>query len=289
MTANDLPVVSQSTANSNIGKLLLESGKINPQQAEKVLLLQREEGLRFGEAAIRLGYISDDDIRYALSHQFEYAYLKKGEGGLSDELLAAYNPFDKRVEALRSLRGQLMLRWVAGGNKSVLFAGYDHGSGASATVANLAVVFSQLGERTLVVDANLRAPHQHQLFGLSNRAGLSDVLANRAGFEAIQRVGALRDLSVLTAGNPAPNPQELLARDTFGALLASLEQRFDVILFDGHPFKDAADAQLLAARIRGTVLVAAQHVTPLAGLQHAQAQLKTAGAELLGCVLNARR
>ncbi|GHD56376.1 chain length determinant protein tyrosine kinase EpsG [Jeongeupia chitinilytica] len=269
----------------HIGKLLLESGKINPQQAEQILLLQKERSLRFGEAAILLGFIDEGDIQQALAAQFAYPYLLPGEGGLDPALVAAYKPFQPQVEALRSLRSQLLLRWMSVGQKCIALVEPEAGQGASLTAANLAIVFSQLGERTLLIDANLRQPRQHALFGLNNRLGLSDLLAGRADLAAIQRVDKLRDLSVLTAGTQAPNPQELLSRDGFGALLTTFQLHYDVILLDAHPAHGAADAQLIAARAHGVVLVGQQHRTSLKSLQRSRDQLNTAGAQVLGVVL----
>ena len=100
-----------------IGSILIESGRLSFKDAERVLHLQREHaatGLRFGEAAIRLGLASPDDIKYALARQYGYPYLVKGDGKVSEELVAAYQPFGPQVESLRALRSQLMLRWFTG-------------------------------------------------------------------------------------------------------------------------------------------------------------------------------
>ena len=277
---------SMSQAPGNIiGKLLLETGKLNPIQADEALQLQRETGIRFGEAAIKLGFVTEQDIQQALSRQFAYPYVVTPDSGISPAIVAAYNPFDPRVESMRGLRSQLMLRWLSTGKKRLLFAGFEQGKALSLTVANLAVMFSQLGERTLVIDTNLRTPHQQDLFGLNNRAGLSDVLAGRAGLEAIQKVEALHDLSVLTSGNPAPNPHELLSRDAFGHLIEQAEQQYDVVLFDSLPLSVALDVQLVAAQARGVVLVGQKHHTPLQGMAALAKQTRMAGAELLGCIL----
>lgn len=275
----------QKTTVVNIGKQLLDSGKITAIQAEKVLLLQKESNLRFGQAAIQLGFITEADIQYVLAHQFSYPYLPTGQSQIDERVLAAYLPFDPRVEALRSLRSQLLLRWIENGNKSIALTSYDAGVTADLLAANLAVVFSQLGEHTLLVDANLRNPHQHALFGQTNRIGLSDILANRAGLEAIQKVNELRDLSVLSAGTQAPNPQELLSKDTFSQLVSQLENIYDVVIYHTSPLINAMDAQLIAARAKGVLLVANRHSTPVKGLAMARDQLLSCGGEILGCVL----
>src|SRR4051794_24586147 len=95
----------------SIGAILIDAGRLKPEAAEKILRLQREEGLRFGDAATRLGLLTQGDIDFALSRQFDYPYLLPGQSLVSEDLIAAYSPFTTQVEALRALRSQLMLRW----------------------------------------------------------------------------------------------------------------------------------------------------------------------------------
>lgn len=273
-------------ATGNIGKLLLESGQINAQQAEQIIALQQERGIRFGEAALQLGFVDENDIQRVLSKQFDYDFLPKNTGGLSDKLIAAFEPANPRVEALRGLRSQIVLRTLAEGQKMVLIASHDEHPGRSLTAANLAVMFSQMGERTLLVDANLRHPVQHQLFGLENRIGLSDLLAGRADLSAIREVNALRDLSVLTAGNPAPNPQELLSRPAFLHWIKEWQTHYDVVLFDVPAAVVGADFQLVASRVRSAVLVACQHQSTLKGMAELRDQLAMVGSDVLGVVLS---
>ncbi|TMH13144.1 MAG: chain length determinant protein tyrosine kinase EpsG, partial [Betaproteobacteria bacterium] len=174
---------SAPRANRSIGAILMDSGVLSPEDAERILLFQKEHGLRFGEAAIRLGLLSEADIQFALSRQFSYAYLRTmgDKKPLSDELVAAYQPFSPRVEQLRAIRSQLMLRWFdkAEQRQVMTVVGTEPGEGRSYLAANLAVVFSQLGERTLLIDADMRRPRQHELFLLQNKVGLSTVLSGR--------------------------------------------------------------------------------------------------------------
>ncbi|MES1987320.1 MAG: chain length determinant protein tyrosine kinase EpsG, partial [Pseudomonadota bacterium] len=106
-------------ADSSIGKLLLDLGKIKPEDAERILRLQKAENIRFGDAAQKLGLITEADIKQVLSLQFDYPYLQPNQGQFSKELVAAYKPFSKQVEALRALRSQLILRWFNEGYKSL--------------------------------------------------------------------------------------------------------------------------------------------------------------------------
>jgi len=269
-----------------IGRLLLDSGKITTQDAEQILRAQKQNGLRFGEAAIKLGLVKEEDIQVALAKQFDYPYLTAGEGNLSSELVAAYEPLTPQVEAIRALRTQLLLRWFREGRKSLAVVATAPGEGCSYLSANLAVVFSQLGERTLLIDGNLRAPRQHHIFNLGNRAGLSEILAGRASIEAISRIPQLRELSVLTAGATPPNPTELLGRDKLAQLLQSLSGQYDVILIDTPPSSQCGDAQNIASIAGGALLAVRKGHSRLREIETLKASLNGANAPVAGAVIN---
>lgn len=269
----------------SIGRLLLESGIISATGADRILLLQKERGLRFGEAAILLGLVTEQDIQGVLSQQFDYPCLPPNSEALDPELVAAFHPRDPKVEALRVLRSQIALRWYAE-HKSMIVTGARSGQGTSHVTANLAVVFSQLGERTLLIDADLRNPRQHHLFRLPNNLGLSDILAGRANIDAIRRVAGMANLALLTAGTVPPNPQELLGRPALADLLNTAATQFDVILIDTPPALDCSDAQTLSARIGGALIVARRHHAKVADIEEVKRQLAIAGAETVGAVLN---
>ncbi len=115
-------VIEAPTQVGKIGRVLLESGRLTELQAEKVLLRQQERKIRFGEAAIELGYIKEADIQFALARQFSYAYLQPGDGLVSEQIVAAYYPYTPYVERLRSLRSQLNQSWIQKGHKALVLA-----------------------------------------------------------------------------------------------------------------------------------------------------------------------
>lgn len=270
----------------SIGHILLDMGKITPVEAERVLRLQKETGLRFGDAALKLGLITEADIQLVLAQQFDYPYLLPGQGNHPPELVVAYQPFGAQVEVFRAVRSQLMLRWFTSGHKALAIVSYNLGDGVSLFAANLAVVFSQLGERTLLIDANLRCPQQHEIFNLRNRQGLSDVLAGRANIsEVIAKIDSFIDLSVLPAGTLPPNPLELLNRSLFDELNDQLANQFDVILYDTLAVSSGADALAIAARTDGVLVVAHNNNTRLSDINMINEQLKYSGAEVVGSVL----
>jgi len=277
-----------SELDSSIGAILIRVGRLSVVDADKVMRFSIERNLRFGDAAIEMGLLTAADIELALSRQYDYPYLLRGESAISDEVIAAYEPFTTRVESLRALRNQLMWRWfeTSKERRALAVTSAESGDGRSFLAANLAVVFSQQHRRTLLIDADMRAPRQHQLFGLENRAGLSAVLAGRSGHDAIQRVPALVDLSVLTAGAFPPNPSELLGRPAFGQLLRELAVTYDVILIDTPASDECSDAQLVASRAGAAFLVAHQNHSHVKKLRDLLGLLTDARVHVVGTVLN---
>lgn len=287
----------ESTSNSkaaahgggrSIGAILIDTGRLSTENVERILRLQKEQGKRFGDAAIELGLLSEEDIRYALASQFDYPYLPAGDKTLSHELVAAYKPFSPVVEQLRALRSQLMLRWfdAEAQRKALAIVSPGNGEGRSFIAGNLAIVFSQLGERTLLIDADLRRPCQHELFKLGNNAGLSGMLAGRIGPEAVVRVPSLLGLSVLPAGAVPPNPQELLGRPAFIELLQSISRDFDIVIIDTPAAKKYADAQTIAARAGAALMLARKNQSSANDLAELTLSLQKSGATLVGSVLN---
>jgi receptor protein-tyrosine kinase len=267
-------------ATRTLGAILIDGGQLKPEDAERVLQYQKQQNLRFGEAALRLGLISEADIQFALSRQFAYAYLRRTPGEmrpLSDELVAAYQPFSTRVEQLRAIRSQLMLRW---------FDRAEEREGRSYLAANLAIVFSQLGERTLLVDADMREPRQHFMFHLENQIGFSTLLAGRSREEAIVRISDLAGLSVLPAGPTPPNPLELLNRLNFDEFMIQAKTAYDVIIVDTPAMTSGEDAAMIAVRTGAALAVARSGSTRVAAYTDLVQGLMDAGVAVVGSVLN---
>src|SRR6266699_913830 len=290
---NVLPIEGSSHVvarhDRRIGGILAEEGKLGRGDIERVMELQQTDGVRFGEAALRLGLITADDLRCAVAKQYDLPHLLPGNESISSELVVAYEPFHPRAEELRALRTQLLMRWSSTQVRHRVLAVVSPGSGEgrSYVAANLAVVFSQLGERTLLVDADLRTPRQHRIFNVPDRIGLSAVLSGRADRSAVVPIPECGTLSLLPAGACPPNPQELLLRPAFATLLEELRAEFDVILFDTPPAKFYADAQSLAFRAGGVMVLARKDHTRFADTTRVIRELNDTGARIVGTVFNA--
>ncbi len=271
-----------------IGQILVKHGKLDPAKIPEILQHQQQKNIRFGDAAMQLGYVKEADVRYALSRQYQYPCLSEGDGLASDDLVAAYQPFSQQTEELRHLRSQLMLRWFTTMpmRNTLAIISAHHGEGRSYLTANLAVLFSQLGKRVLLIDADMRKPSQHKHFNLPNQSGLSSILSGRSDATCIQQVPSFKHLSLLTAGPTPPNPQELLGQPLFNSLLVYAGQEFDVVLLDTPAASEYADATSIAMHSRGALLVSRRDASKLGATFQITENLAQVGVPLVGAVLN---
>jgi chain length determinant protein tyrosine kinase EpsG len=277
----------------SLGAILVEDGKLSQKEIDRVLDVQRREGVRFGEAAVRLGLVTDEEVRFALAKQYDFPHFAPGtqvagNEGPSRELVAAFAPFHPRTEELRALRTQLLIRWYnrEQGRNVLAITSPGTGEGRSYIAANLAIVFSQLGARTLLVDADLRNPRQHRIFRLPDGHGLSTVLAARTDQNSIFPVAGLQRLSVLPAGPLPPNPQELISRPGFNALMTDLQSLYDVIIVDTPPASQYSDTQSIVFRARDALVIARKNFTSVDATAKVVRELQNTGARVVGTVVN---
>jgi chain length determinant protein tyrosine kinase EpsG len=268
-----------------IGDVLIAHSKLAAQDVEQILELQKRKKILFGDAAIELGLITDRDLKKVLSQQFNYPYLDEGSHQLNEVLVAAHTPFSDEVEILRSLRGQLLTRWFNLGHKTLAVTSANVEDGASLLAANLAIVFSQLNKKTLLIDANLRRSVQNSLFNIETKLGLANILANKQGSYELARLNSLPNLSILPAGTTVPNPQELLNSNGFSELITNLEKVYDIIIFDSSPLILGSDALTVAANAKAAIVVARKNKTLAVEIQHLVQQLHMANTNILGSVL----
>lgn len=286
---NTIPYVAtllpDSKHDTRIGNILVRMGKMRLEDIGQVLSLQNQQPMRFGEAACKLGLINASDVQHALACQFELPYQSPGDEIYSSKLVAAYQPSHADGITMRNLRTQLMVGWFKTGRKALAVVSLEPDENSSFIVANLAAVIAQLQKRTLVVDANLRAPRQHTIFELRNRQGLSDILMNRAGLEAIRSVDAFTGLSILPAGTLPPNPLEIISRKPFSDLTKTLADQFDVVLYDVPAVSAGSDAVVVAENAVGVVLCLIKNRTRLADIERARRKIISAGGIIIGSVV----
>jgi len=271
-----------------MGSILVEEGRLRPHQVEEIRRYAGAHKLRFGEAAVRLNLLTPEDVEYALGRQYHYPIVSRGgENGVSDEVVAAYDPQSPMVERLRAIRSQLLLVQRADAGRRILaVTSPERGEGRSWLAANLATLFAQIGQRTLLIDADLRNPRQHAVFNVPNDVGLSALLTGRASRDVLRRIHPQLRLHVLTAGPLPPNPQELLGRPVFEAVLERFAQQFDVIIVDTPAVSETADAQIIASRAGSALMLARRNHTSHRRLSAALQSLTQTGVSVVGSVIN---
>ena len=278
------PEAGGQVLDRSIGDFIAELKKLKPAQVEQVLAYQRKHGIRFGEAAVALELASRADVTWALAQQFHYPYGSDDGARFNSELVAAIDPFSDQTEVFRGIRSQLMLGALAAAQpkRALALLSPNVGDGKSFFAANLAIVFSQLGARTLLIDADMRTPRQHQLFGLTNDKGLSSVLSGRSESNVVRSVPELPSLFVMPVGAVPPNPLELLQRPAFSLLLQELLGKFDHVIVDTPATTHGADSRVLAAKCGAAMVIARRHVSGMKAVHQLVADIGRASAEFAG-------
>lgn len=205
----------------------------------------------------------------------------------SQPIIALTDPGNLAVEAFRSLRTSLHFSMLDAKNNTMIVTSSAPGSGKSFTSVNLAVVMAQAGQNICLIDTDMRRGHLRKFFNLKkNTPGLSEYLAEEKTLDEVLLPGPIKGLSYINNGRHPPNPADLLTRQRMSDLLATLGERFDLVILDTPPVLAVADPVILG-RISGSVLLVARHcVTPLGEIEASRNILETAGLKITGTVLN---
>lgn len=194
------------------------------------------------------------------------------------------DPHSPSAEAYRSLAANLQFAYADRQLQTIGLTSAAEGEGKSTTVANLAVALSQSGRRVIVIDADLRRPGQHTLFGISREEGLTNVLQGERNELPLQDTGTV-GVRVLTSGPTPANPLEALASRRFDQALALARAQADFVLVDTPPAGALADVAVIAPRLEGVLLVVLAGKTKRDLARRAREQLERVNANLLGVVL----
>lgn len=203
-----------------------------------------------------------------------------------ERLLMAHDPFDPRCEKIRALRTELMMRRDSTDRADIIaLLSPCAGEGRSLLAAELAIAFAQTAHPTLLVDADLRHPQQHLLFGTDNRHGLSQAIEHGTK-PPLQIVHGLPRMSLLTAGAVPNNPIELLSSSSFASMVDDWRDTFEYVVIDTPPVALFSDG-LAIANLVGRVLALsrAQH-TPYKDMQDMLRRLTATRSQILGAVIS---
>ncbi len=197
--------------------------------------------------------------------------------------------YSVRAEAYRQLRTNLQFISATRSADVLVVTSSLPGEGKSVTAANLAQSFVELGDRVLLVEADLRRPKLSNYLGLENAAGLTNVLVGQVAVAEVIQAWGPDGLQVLSSGPLPPNPSELLGGQQMSELIAKLRPEFDKIIIDTPPLLPVTDAAVLSATADGVLLVVRWGKTHRAQVSSAAESLRKVNASLIGCVVNMRR
>lgn len=206
---------------------------------------------------------------------------------MTNTLITISNPRSPIAEAYRTLRTNLEFSNLDKSLRAILVTSASAEEGKSTTLANLAVTIAQSGKRVILVDADLRRPTLHQIFGLKNSAGLTDMVRDDAILaNPPLQDGSVPNLRVLTSGQTPPNPAEILGSKRMSEVLAALLEQADILLLDAPPVLAVTDAAVLSSKVDGVLLVVSAGKTKREKARQAQMQLEKINARIIGAVLN---
>ncbi len=188
------------------------------------------------------------------------------------------------VESYKAARTNIMFSLSADDKKLFAVTSYSKGEGKSTVSANLAISFSKMEKRVLLVDADLRRPNIHNIFKLENNAGLSNIIGKMGDFDEVVHRDVLPNLDILPSGTIPPNPSELLCSARFIDFVNRVNEEYDYVIFDTPPVGVVADALLLKDLVAGFVIVLRERNTTHGDIQNLLESARLADCKLLGFV-----
>ena len=293
-------------ADDELSRTLVMLNRLSQDAIGQINALMKTLHVRFAEAAVQSGAVSQQEIDEAQEWMSKRGLGKPG--GLieemmrrtarkrdvilwehdqlepSAELILPHQPDHPFSEAMRSLRTELLLR-CKGSRGIITLLSPSSGDGRSRLAAELAIAFAQLERRTLLVDADLRKPSLHRLFPTDNEMGLAQALTS-GGPHHFHGIKALPDMALITSGEVPQNPLELLSGRGFERAIKEWRRNFEFIILDTPPMTRFSDAVAIAA-VAGNVLVVGRgEQTKFKDLNEVCRNLSAAHSRVLGAVIN---
>lgn len=288
---------------------LIKRCQLSHEDVANIHETMRAMGARFADAAVHLGLVTPGDIVDITAELVNRSakrgasiierVMMRGRPGSRElkvarlgtvtpgpQLAIAHDPDCERSEQLRTLRTDLLFLGDLRNQANLLAVlSPGAGEGRSQLAAELAIAFSQLGRRTLLVDADLRKPAQHLLFSAPNDWGLGQCLAFGERV-SLYDVHGLPFLSMLPAGPALPNPLELLSGNRLGPLIYTWRYHYDFVVIDTPPVSQYADALAMATLARRVLILGRQEVTQYKQMKGMLRRIAMTQSQVLGAVLN---
>ena len=274
----------------------------------RIIESMRATNLSFCDAALQLKLLTDEDIQQVSSLLREHrnndaqsgmietairraserrdVVVRQGRASIGAQLRHVMDTADPRNEKIRALRTELMLLSDSAQRGAVLaLVSPGRGDGRSQLCAELALSFAQLGRRTLLIDADLRHPHQHVLFNAENLWGLSQSLANGESLY-LNGVEDVPGMSLLTSGTVLPNPLELVAHRRFQRMVTEMRRQYEFVVIDTPAVTPYADALQIVNVTQHALVVSRANSTSFASMTDMLRRLAVTNTKILGAVIN---
>lgn len=282
--------------------------RLSSEAIAEINALMRSLNIRFGDAALQSGAVTQKELDEALAwinqravsesrsviatalrrstQSREVLLWERDRLVPSERIILVHQPDHPHSETVRSLRTELLLRCSRRkGAKVIALLSPCGREGRSQLAAELAVSFAQLERRTLLVDADLRNPEQHNLFTADNESGLVQALSE-AGPQHFHGIEGLPKMVLMTSGNPPASPLELLSGSRFDQAMAQWRRMFEFVILDTPPTTQFSDGLAVAA-VAGNVLVLGRaEVTKFRDLTEICRSLSSTRSRILGAVIN---
>lgn len=288
LSIGDAQAVEGGTKTKAIGELIQDARNLSADDLDRIGRYQRENDLRFGEAAIALGLADTEDVLQALAQQFKYAYADEETRKAAPELVMLNQPFGHQAEAFRAIRSQILMRTQSekGQRRPLAVVSPDSSDGKTYFCANLAVALAQLGGKVVVIDADMRGARMDQVFGVASGAGLSGVLSGRGGKGIVKSVPGVPNLYVIPVGVQPPNPLELVEGPSFGMLLREVSIKFDHVIVDTPASCFGSDGVVIASRCGSALVITRKDANKVGRLQELVGSLQAGQVRLAGVIMN---
>jgi capsular exopolysaccharide synthesis family protein len=196
------------------------------------------------------------------------------------------NPKSSISEAYRVLRTNIQYSSIDKPLKTIVVTSSGPGEGKSTTIVNLSIAFAQSGSKVLLIDADLRKPKVHKLFGMYNKRGLSNMLVAHYDYQEYINKCEVENLHVLTCGVIPPNPSELLSTKSMKQFIEKIREDYDMVFIDAPPVGTVTDAAILSTEVDGVIMVISSGKVDDKALIRSKELLEKVNANIIGVVLN---
>lgn len=202
------------------------------------------------------------------------------------ELITSGHPKSMLSEAYRSIRTSILLSTSGKPPRTIAISSPNPGEGKTTTVINTAIALSQTGVQVVIIDADMRKPRLHKIFGKENGVGLSNFLSGNAELDSVIKNSEIPNLYYIPSGPIPPNPSELLGSALFKDMIECLGSRFNHLLIDSPPLLAFSDSVIISTNVDGVIMVVIDGKTPRETLQRSKEVLLQVDARILGVVIN---